>query len=667
MISDSKGSDREKRAIIIGGVLLAVMACSLRLPQLGQLGLWGDEGYTAIAVQGILAEGVPRLPSGGIYPRALPFSYLEALSARLFGLNEFALRLPNVFINMAGIWMAFVLSRRVYGLRVAAVVAFLMTFSTWEIIFSRYARMYIPLQCLFLVGSYSFYRGFIEGEKRFQWLTAPVWLFTIAVHDLGIFLSPLLMIPFFIKDYRQVKRGVLIAGLMIFGLLWKAYESFQSAVRWSETAIKLGGEVVKQKLPFALPPTELFKKALGEHELLALVVTAGGLGLAATILLWRIKDRPLRLRSLYCLGIVGACLFNQIGLALLLLAFYAFIFFENLRAWRQRPFLMSCTFTLFFFFFWTGYGLAQGLGLKHTISILFHYPYFYDRFLKFFVPGFLVISVLAGLGILLSGLHFIGDRNNTPLLFGLAALIGPLVLLGLIERGDNALRYSLHLFPFILMLAAYAVVYAFDRLFPQKIRPAALSAFIVVMLVVPGDFQLSYTLALAGNTHETAIRRTLQTPGSGRGYPFHPDYKSPSHFMRDRLSEDDLVISMLEAIPFYYIGRMDYLWIPKEDENRETEQIGYTGKVPSISTVELQRVLQENTGKTIWLFNDPIPLSKIKDNKKVLRIIDNISQCIVFTGLDRKTTVAYFYPDATGQAVCVEPKPSNMDATLIHR
>ena len=59
--------------IALAVLLLAALA--LRLVNLGKLGLIADEGHQALAVQGILAHGVPQVPSGNIYLRGGPYLY----------------------------------------------------------------------------------------------------------------------------------------------------------------------------------------------------------------------------------------------------------------------------------------------------------------------------------------------------------------------------------------------------------------------------------------------------------------------------------------------------------------------------------------------------------------------------------------------------------------
>jgi 4-amino-4-deoxy-L-arabinose transferase-like glycosyltransferase len=129
--------------ILIGGVL--------RLIDLGTLSFRWDEDLTSLAVKAIAAQGVPELPSGMMYVRGLAFLYLLTGSALLFGFSEWALRLPAALFGIAMIPLAFVFGKRLFGSAVGLTLAALITFSAWDVEFSRYARMYAPFSLFYLL------------------------------------------------------------------------------------------------------------------------------------------------------------------------------------------------------------------------------------------------------------------------------------------------------------------------------------------------------------------------------------------------------------------------------------------------------------------------------------------------------------------------------------
>ena len=69
----------------IAFLLILAVAVWVRVPGLGRAGLWIDEDLTRLSVDGVLEEGVPRHPSGGVYLRAPFYTYAVAGSAALLG------------------------------------------------------------------------------------------------------------------------------------------------------------------------------------------------------------------------------------------------------------------------------------------------------------------------------------------------------------------------------------------------------------------------------------------------------------------------------------------------------------------------------------------------------------------------------------------------------
>ena len=167
---------------------------------------WTDENHTAIFVRATLERGRPVLESGystGIYQWGQ--YWLSAISAKIFGLNEAAVRLPAVIFGVLTIWGVWLLGREIFplansstspipqprqflnpsGLKsptrrvfpwrgfslarfqvegVALVAAILTTFSKIEILWSRQVRPYQALQFFYVLGVWFLYRGGRGGK-----------------------------------------------------------------------------------------------------------------------------------------------------------------------------------------------------------------------------------------------------------------------------------------------------------------------------------------------------------------------------------------------------------------------------------------------------------------------------------------------------------------------
>lgn len=143
------------RTVVFVLLGLCTAGAVLRLYALGEASFWFDEAITTNAAIGFLEHGRPRFPSGVVYWRGFPHTILVAASMAVFGVSEWAARLPAVVFGVATIPVVYVLGRELGNRRVGLVAAVLVTFLTWEITWSRQARMYQQLQffyALALVG-----------------------------------------------------------------------------------------------------------------------------------------------------------------------------------------------------------------------------------------------------------------------------------------------------------------------------------------------------------------------------------------------------------------------------------------------------------------------------------------------------------------------------------
>jgi 4-amino-4-deoxy-L-arabinose transferase-like glycosyltransferase len=150
---------RENVYLSITLFALLAAAAALRFWQLGVHGLWTDELYHALAAKSLLTEGRPYIPIMGEYTRALPYTWLVAISFKLFGVSEFAARLPSVLFGLSFIIILFMLVRKLFNTPIALLSAVMVTFSPLFIELSRESRMYPLFQLLFFVAVYFFFTG----------------------------------------------------------------------------------------------------------------------------------------------------------------------------------------------------------------------------------------------------------------------------------------------------------------------------------------------------------------------------------------------------------------------------------------------------------------------------------------------------------------------------
>lgn len=183
--------------IAVTGVLLVCAAAGLfaRFFELGERQLAVDEYYFLEAVNGILEQGLPAFPSGGYYTRGLPAQYITAASILVFGDSGFAQRLPAAIIGLATVALLFVYARPRLGARLAAVLAILLMVSSWEIEFSRFARMYALFQFATLAFLFAYDRALLGDRWDRRYLAHVAAVAMVLTHSLGLLLLPLLFVP----------------------------------------------------------------------------------------------------------------------------------------------------------------------------------------------------------------------------------------------------------------------------------------------------------------------------------------------------------------------------------------------------------------------------------------------------------------------------------------
>ncbi len=128
--------------------------------------------------------------SFGDYDESL-YRYLTIPFVAVFGLTEFATRLPASLAGILTVWVFFSLVRDRFGVRVALLAALFLAISPWHIQFSRWAVRAILLPLFFCWGTLYFYRGM----QRPRLLVLSAFLFGISLHTYN---SARVFVPLFL-------------------------------------------------------------------------------------------------------------------------------------------------------------------------------------------------------------------------------------------------------------------------------------------------------------------------------------------------------------------------------------------------------------------------------------------------------------------------------------
>jgi 4-amino-4-deoxy-L-arabinose transferase-like glycosyltransferase len=196
--------------------IILVFGAFLRFYNLGSQSYWMDEGYTANAVLATTQNGTEHfsaiLDSGGLYSCPL-YCSPTAVIAKTFGETAFSYRLLSAFCGVLFILVIYLFAKIFFKKEsVALLSAFFVSFSYWQIAWSRQARWYTELE-LFLWLALLFFYLFINKSPLSRGVAAPRGrgvlflalsiLFTILaviIHRLA-YLLPIIMLAWYLIPF----------------------------------------------------------------------------------------------------------------------------------------------------------------------------------------------------------------------------------------------------------------------------------------------------------------------------------------------------------------------------------------------------------------------------------------------------------------------------------
>ena len=252
-------------------ILILILAAVLRLVSLGSIpaGISPDEvsqGYTAYSLlkTGHDEWGVswPLTSFRSFVDYKAPLqTYLMIPSIAIFGLNEFAVRLPSAIFGILSVYVIYLLTNLLFrekgptpkglnprflggrnamkvspgvtGVLIGLLAAFLLAISPWHIQFSRTALEVNLSSLLFPLGLYLF----LKGLKKPKLLIASslVWGLNLYSYHAAKFFLPLFLIPLVLINLTSlkklsIKKLAMPIVILLFFLLPSLYLSFFSPV-----------------------------------------------------------------------------------------------------------------------------------------------------------------------------------------------------------------------------------------------------------------------------------------------------------------------------------------------------------------------------------------------------------------------------------------------------
>ncbi|MFB6145524.1 MAG: glycosyltransferase family 39 protein [Candidatus Nanohaloarchaea archaeon] len=246
-LNDREGFSRlelETRHVYAFLAFLVIAGLLVRVYGLGAQSMWFDESLTANAAKGIIETGKPVMPSGETYWWGITYTALAAVSAKVLGFTDFALRLPSAFLGAATIPLVYLLGSDMFDRKTGAIAAALVTFLTWEIAWSRQARMYQLTQFLYTATLLAIYR--LEEDFKSGLVTVLGALLLLGAFTHKILYAMPIVAGAYIVYSRLEERDLSPRKLLLAGAASLASMAVigRYGLEYSEIFSRLGGRAV---------------------------------------------------------------------------------------------------------------------------------------------------------------------------------------------------------------------------------------------------------------------------------------------------------------------------------------------------------------------------------------------------------------------------------------
>ena len=211
---------------------------------LGYNDIWNpNEGFYADCVRNMLETGnfLDFYFNGELRFNKPPMTYWAmAVSAWLFGLNEFFLRFPIILFTIGSVWLTYLTGKKIYNQHAGFISALAMALSLQFLANSRYATPEVPLTFFFTLTMYWFIKGYLDKSSRYLYLSYVALGLTILTKGFPylIIIPAIIIFYIFLKANFKLKQtwkelwslkvhiGIPVATIIGFSWLFYSYMKF---------------------------------------------------------------------------------------------------------------------------------------------------------------------------------------------------------------------------------------------------------------------------------------------------------------------------------------------------------------------------------------------------------------------------------------------------------
>lgn len=612
-------------------IVLSVMAggLALRLYHLGDLGLTGNEDYAVISAHGILEHGIPLFPSGVIYPRAVPLSYLVAACIALLGNTEFAARLPSVLFSTAMIGAVWLLGRRMADRRVALVAALLICISDWEIVVGRTARMYAMFSLFYLLAIYFTFRAAVDGGGSNRAGAVVSNVIAVITHRIAatlIVVHGLFAVMLWRRPRGRTAALVAIAVVLLTTLadsIWTRaqYSRWEDLVQENFPGDEGDGGMAKAGLRRVLSQRvlPLFLDVAQHRSVLFSLLTVFVVATVAACAWRMLRHGADRLFPAALAAAAVALYLQQALLAALVLVAYAVLGRRvTPERWLRNTMVLAAV-VVIGSAAWLVYGAVGAVDpsfptdllsrARRSLRALVGYP---ANFGEFFIRRYPLQAVLAGVGAAVALMRVARKRGVGTELYLLVVLVVPTFTMGfhptaLIRFYE---RYAFFLNPYFVLLAAYGMVWVTEVARSRGRIPAFACCAALVFV-----FGLQMTRAWDAVHLQYGENRALR---EAYGEPiFYPDHDGPSRYVRRHYRPGDRVLAMDILIHYAYFPKADGQLTVTTKGDAE----GWIGVGTLRTAGALEAWLDASEGARTWVVLSGAQLGRFNEDAELRRIL----------------------------------------------
>ncbi len=218
--------DKLLKNIVVAVSLLAILCGFLFFFQLGKLALTDpDETFYAETAKEMLARGewvTPYIYGHPQFEKPILFYWLVESSFKIFGVNEFAARLPSALFGMIGVIAIFFLGRILFNSRAGFLSAIILATNVEYVVLSRACITDMVLFVFLLLAVTFFFYGYMRNRGHYYLLSASAMAMAVLTKGpifLILFILAILVFLLIAKDLKALKRIPVWQSALVFIVL----------------------------------------------------------------------------------------------------------------------------------------------------------------------------------------------------------------------------------------------------------------------------------------------------------------------------------------------------------------------------------------------------------------------------------------------------------------